>query len=99
MFWDFHVNNQESVHALMFLFGDRGLLASIRTLHGYSENTYKFTKNDGNNSCYVYVRVHFISNQGIHWFTNADGAKYAGTEPDKHILDLQDAVNKGNYPS
>jgi catalase len=97
MFWDFHVNNQESVHALMFLFGDRGLPASVRTIHGYSGNTYKFTKNNGKE--YVYVRVHFISQQGIHWFTNAEGAKYAGTEPDKHMLDLQNAINKGDYPS
>ncbi|RVX71666.1 hypothetical protein B0A52_03850 [Exophiala mesophila] len=97
MFWDFHVNNQESVHALMFLFGDRGLPASVRTLNGYSGNTYKFTKDNG--SSYVYVRVHFISNQGIHWLTNAQGAKYAGTEPDKHMLDLQDAINRGDYPS
>lgn len=96
MFWDFHVNNQESVHALMFLFGDRGLPASVRTLNGYSGNTYKFTKNDG---AYVYVRVHFISNQGIHYLTNAEGAKYAGTDPDKHMLDLQNAIDQGNYPS
>lgn len=97
MFWDFHVNNQESVHALMFLFGDRGLPASVRTLNGYSGNTYKFTKDNG--SSYVYVRVHFKSNQGIHWLTNAQGAKYAGTDPDKHMLDLQDAINRGEYPS
>jgi catalase len=97
MFWDFHVNNQESVHALMFLFGDRGLPASVRTLNGYSGNTYKLTKNNGNS--YVYVRIHFISNQGTHWFTNAEGAKYAGTEPDKHMLDLQNAIKEGNFPS
>jgi len=80
MFWDFHVNNQESIHALMFLFGDRG----------------KFTKADGS---YVYVRIHFHTNQGIHYNTNAEGAKLAGTEPDRHLLDLQDAINSGNYPS
>ncbi|RMZ83736.1 hypothetical protein DV738_g918, partial [Chaetothyriales sp. CBS 135597] len=97
MFWDFHVNNQESIHALMFLFGDRGIPASVRTLNGYSGNTYKFTKDNGKR--YVYVRVHFKSNQGIHYLTNAEGARYAGTEPDKHILDLQDAIKMGDYPS
>lgn len=97
MFWDFHVNNQESVHALMFLFGDRGLPATVRTINGYSGNTYKFTKDNG--ASYVYVRVHFISNQGIHWLTNAEGAALAGSDPDKHMLDLQNAIKTGDYPS
>ncbi|KIW09945.1 hypothetical protein PV08_11721 [Exophiala spinifera] len=97
MFWDFHVNNQESIHALMFLFGDRGLPSSVRHVNGYSGNTYMFTKDDG--ASYVYVRVTLKTNQGIHYYTNAEGAKIAGTEPDKHILDLQDAIKAGDFPS
>ncbi|KAI1612780.1 catalase-like domain-containing protein [Exophiala viscosa] len=96
MFWDFHVNNQESTHALMFLFGDRGLPSSVRHVNGYSGNTYKFTKADGT---YHYVRFHIKTNQGIHYFTNSEGAELAGKEPDKHILDLQDAINTGDFPS
>lgn len=30
MFWDYHVNNQEGIHALMHLFGMRGIPASVR---------------------------------------------------------------------
>lgn len=30
MFWDYHVNNQEGIHALMHLFGLRGIPASVR---------------------------------------------------------------------
>ncbi|KAI1383442.1 catalase [Hypoxylon trugodes] len=96
MFWDFHVNNQESIHALMFLFGDRGLPSSPRHVNAYSGNTYKFTKSDGS---YRYVRLHFITNQGIHYYTNAEGAEIAGTEPDKHLGDLQEAIQSGNFPS
>ena len=96
MFWDFHVHNQESIHALMFLFGDRGLPSSVRHVNGYSGNTYKFTKADGS---YHYVRIHLLSNQGVHYFTNAEAAKIAGTNPDHHIKDLQDAINAGNFPS
>lgn len=29
MFWDYHVNNQEGIHALMHLFGPRGVPASV----------------------------------------------------------------------
>jgi catalase len=96
MFWDFHVNAPESIHALMFLFGDRGLPSSPRTFNAYSGNTYKFTKADGS---YVYTRIHFKSNQGVHYYTNAEGAELAGTDPDHHLLDLQEAIRKGDYPS
>ena len=96
MFWDFHVNNQESIHALMFLFGDRGLPSSVRHVNAYSGNTYKFTKADGS---YHYVRIHLLSNQGTHYFTNAEAASIAGTNPDHHLQDLQDAIRSGNFPS
>ena len=96
MFWDFHINNQESIHALMFLFGDRGLPSSVRHVNAYSGNTYKFSKSDGS---YHYVRIHFATNQGIHYFTNAEGAELAGTEPDRHLLDLQGAIDAGDFPS
>ena len=95
MFWDFHVNNQESIHALMFLFGDRGLPASIRHVNAYSGNTYTFTKADGS---YRYVRIHLLTKQGIHYYTNAEGAKLAGSQPDKHLMDLQEAIKRGDFP-
>ncbi|OAP61018.1 hypothetical protein AYL99_06022 [Fonsecaea erecta] len=96
MFWDFHVNNQESIHALMFLFGDRGLPSSVRHVNGYSGNTYKFTKDNG--ASYVYTRITFKTVQGIHYYTNAEGADIAGKDPDAHLLDLQNAIKRGDFP-
>lgn len=96
MFWDFHVNNQESIHALMFLFGDRGLPSSVRHTNGYSGNTYKFTKSNG---LYHYARIHFISDQGTHHLSNSDAARLAGYDPDNHVLDLQSSIESGNFPS
>jgi catalase len=96
MFWDFQVNNQESIHALMFLFGDRGLPSSVRHTNGYSGNTYKFTKSNG--LCH-YVRIHFISNQGTQHLSNPDAARLAGYDPDNHVLDLQSSIESGNFPS
>ncbi|KAI0173367.1 catalase [Hypoxylon sp. FL1284] len=96
MFWDFHVNNQESIHALMFLFGDRGIPSSVRHVNAYSGNTYSFTKADGS---YCYVRIHMLTNQGIEYLTNDEAARLAGTEPDKHLHDLQEAIRAGHFPS
>ncbi|KAL9615000.1 MAG: hypothetical protein Q9167_000531 [Letrouitia subvulpina] len=77
MFWDFHINNQESIHALI-------------------GNTYKFSKEDGS---YHYIRIHILTNQGTHYFTNPEGATLAGTNPDHHIQDLQEAIKSSNFPS
>lgn len=80
----------------MFLFGDRGLPSSVRHVNAYSGNTYKFTKADGS---YHYVRIHLLTNQGIHYYTNSEAAQVAGVRPDKHLLDLQEAIKSGNFPS
>ena len=44
MFWDFHVNNQEGIHALIHLFGQRGIPASLRHISGYGVHTYTLGK-------------------------------------------------------
>jgi len=96
MFWDFHINNQESIHALMFLFSDRGLPSTLRHINGYSGHTYTLTKLDGS---YSYIKIHLISDQGIQYLTNSEAAPLAGTKPDLHALDLYDSIKTGNYPS
>jgi catalase len=44
MFWDFHVHNQEGIHALMHLFGARGIPASLRHINAFSVHTYTLSK-------------------------------------------------------
>jgi catalase len=44
MFWDFHVNNPEGIHALMHLFGQRGIPASLRHINAFSFHTYTLSK-------------------------------------------------------
>jgi len=96
MFWDFHVNSPESIHALMFLFGDRGLPKSVRHVNAYSGNTYKLTKADGS---YHYARIHILSDQTVARLDNDEAAQLAGIDPDNHVLDLQHAISTGNYPT
>ncbi|KAL9093992.1 MAG: hypothetical protein Q9165_003662 [Trypethelium subeluteriae] len=96
IFWDFHINNQESIHALVFLSGDRGLPSSVRHVNAYSGDTYNFTKANGSYSC---VRSHLISNQGNHYYTNSEGVDIARKVPDSHLLDLQNAIRSSDFPS
>ncbi|PSS23489.1 hypothetical protein M430DRAFT_40651 [Amorphotheca resinae ATCC 22711] len=95
MFWDFHNNNQEGIHALMMLFSNRGTPASIRNIHAFSGHTYKLTTDDG----FVYVKIHLKSDQGIKNLTQQEAERLAGQNSDYHTADLYNAIASGNYPT
>ncbi|KAK6531116.1 hypothetical protein TWF281_007941 [Arthrobotrys megalospora] len=96
MFWDFHNNNQEGIHAIMNLFSDRGTPKSVRHINAYSGHTYKITKEDGT---FNYVKVHIKTNQGVESFTNDEAVKLAGEAPGLHGADLYESIAKGDLPS
>jgi hypothetical protein len=48
---------------------------------------------------FVHVKIHFKSNQGVHNMTNGEAAKIAGENPDYHLLDLHDSIDRGDFPS
>ncbi|KAI0175287.1 catalase [Pestalotiopsis sp. NC0098] len=95
MFWDYHVNNPEGIHALMHLFGQRGIPASLRHINGFSVHTYTLNKADGS---YVYVKWHFKPEGGIETMDSDTATRLAGSQPDYHVKDLFDAIEKGDYP-
>jgi catalase len=96
MFWDFHVNNPEGIHALMFLFGDRGQPASLRHINGYSGHTYIWKKRDGD---FHYVKIHIHSDIGTKFMAGDVANRLAGVEPDHHTLDLFNSIAEGRYPT
>ncbi|RSL87609.1 hypothetical protein CEP51_002126 [Fusarium floridanum] len=96
MFWDFHVNNPEGIHALMHLFGQRGIPASLRNINGFSVHTYTLNKANGS---YVYVKWHFRPDDGIKTMDADTAVRLAGSEPDYHVKDLFKAIEKGDFPS
>jgi len=96
MFWDFHVNNQEGIHALMHLFGQRGIPASLRHINSFSVHTYTLNKEDGS---FRYVKWHWKPDDGIKTLDSATALRLAGEEPDYHIKDLYNAIERGDYPT
>lgn len=96
MFWDYLVNNEESIHQVMILFSDRGTPASYREMNGYSGHTYKWSNKNGD---WHYVQVHFISDQGIRNLTNEEAGELSGSNPDHAQEDLFKEIAKGNFPS
>jgi catalase len=97
IFWDFHNNNQEGVHCLMQLFGGRGVPESLRNVNGYGNHTYKFGKPE--DGTFKYVKIHFKPDAGIKTLDHAESVRLAGEEPDYHIKDLYNAIERGDYPS
>ena len=95
-FWDFHNHNQEGIHCIMQLFGARGVPESVRNINGYSNHTYKIGKDDGS---FKYIKFHFKPDAGVVNMPAARAAELAGTDPDYHVRDMFEAIEKGDYPT
>jgi len=96
MFWDYASQNPESIHQFMILFGDRGIPRGHAFQHGYSGHTFKFVNASGE---WVYVQIHVRSDQGVKFYTQEEGVKLAGENPDIHNEELFNQIEKGDFPS
>eukprot|EP00761_Pharyngomonas_kirbyi_P002591 gb/GECH01002595.1/.p1 GENE.gb/GECH01002595.1/~~gb/GECH01002595.1/.p1 ORF type:complete len:634 (+),score=134.99 gb/GECH01002595.1/:1-1902(+) len=96
MFWDFMTLNPESLHTMMWLYGDRGLPRNYRCMNGYSVHSFK-TRNINGEA--FFMKIHLQSRQGVHNISDGNEAKrIAGFNPDYYGQDLEEAINNGNYP-
>ncbi|KAK5125211.1 hypothetical protein LTR85_000887 [Meristemomyces frigidus] len=97
MYWDYHNNNQEGTHAIMQVFGGRGVPATLRNVNAYGVHTYKLGKpEDGS---FKYVKWHFKPDQGNKTLTQEEAVKLAGEDPDHHVRDMFNSIAAGNFPS
>jgi catalase len=97
MFWDFHNNNAEGTHCLMHLFGQRGVPASLRNIVGYGVHTFKFGKPE--DGTFKYVKIHFKPDAGVRNFEEDEAVRLAGEDPDYHVRDLYNAIERGDFPT
>lgn len=96
MFWDYLSQNPESVHQVMILMGDRGIPKGHAFQHGYSGHTFKFVNDKGE---WQYVQIHVRSDQGVDFYTQEEGVKLAGENPDIHNAELFEQIEQGKFPS
>jgi catalase len=96
MQWDFWTLSPESAHMVTWLMGDRGIPRTWRHMNGYSSHTYMWVNAEGEK---FWVKYHFISDQGIEFFTQGDADAMAAKDPDYHTRDLYDSIKQGDYPS
>lgn len=95
MQWDFWTQNPESAHQVTYLMGPRGLPRTWREMNGYGSHTYMWINEAGEKH---WVKYHFISQQGVHHFTNDEAERMAGKNADFHRQDLFESIEKGDFP-
>ena len=95
MMWDFWSHTPESLHQVMILMSDRGTPFSHRYMHGFGSHTFSMISA---NSDKVWVKFHFITQQGIRNFTGADADAMRGIDPDHSQRDLVDAIENKDFP-
>ncbi|HEY2576617.1 MAG TPA: catalase [Streptosporangiaceae bacterium] len=96
MQWDFWTLSPESAHQVTWLMGDRGIPRTWRHMNGYGSHTYSWINAAGE---IFWVKYHFITDQGIEFFTQAQADQMAGQDADYHRRDLFEAIKGGEYPS
>jgi catalase len=96
MFWDFLSLVPESNHQVTILMSDRGIPRSYRHMNGYSSHTFKFINAQG---LPYWVKLHFKTEQGIENWTDEEGTRIAGEDPDYATNDLFQSIEKGEYPA
>ena len=94
--WDFFSHSPEATHMFTWLFGDRGIPLSYRTMDGFGSHTFQWVNAD---DAQCFVKYHFKTDQGIQCLTSADAAELAGLNPESHNADLVHAIEFGQYPS
>ena len=96
MQWDFWTLSPESAHQVTILMSDRGIPSSWRHMDGFSSHTFMWYNAGGEK---FWVKYHIKTDQGIDNLADAEAKVIAGQDPDFHIRDLHDAMDRGDFPS
>ncbi|KAI4460364.1 catalase [Holotrichia oblita] len=96
MFFDFFSKRPESIHQLVWFYGDRGIPDGYRHMNGYGSNTFSLINASGE---LFYCKFHYKTNQGIRNLDAQKAREIAGNDPDYMLRDLYNAIASGNYPS
>jgi catalase len=96
MQWDFWTLSPESAHQVTWLMGDRGIPRTWRHMNGYSSHTYLWVNAAEER---FWVKYHFVTDQGIEFFTQDEADQMAAIDTDYHQRDLWEHLEAGTFPS
>lgn len=94
-FWDFVVEQPESLHMVMWLMSDRAIPRSYRMMQGFGVHTFRFVDQEGNGT---FVKFHWRPILGSHSLEWEECLRINGADPDFHRRDLWEAIEAGQYP-
>lgn len=94
-FWDFISLMPESIHMILWLLSDRGIVRSYRMMEGFGVNTFRFVNASGDAR---FVKFHWKPMLGTHSLVWDEAQKIAGKDPDFLRRDLWEAIEAGDYP-
>lgn len=94
--WDFWSHSPEALHQIAYLHSDRGIPRTVRHMNGYGSHTFKWINADGEA---VWIKYHFIAEQGVENMQPDEAERLAGEDPDFHTRDLYEEIEKGNHPA
>jgi catalase len=95
MMFDFWSRTPESLHQVTTLFSSRGTPDGYRHMHGFGSHTYSLINDAGER---VYVKWHFLTQQGIKNLSAEEAVRIAGSDPDYSQRDLFNAIAGGDFP-
>jgi len=94
--WDYVANHPEALHHMTMLYTDRvGTPQSYRCQDYYGVHTFSMVNQ---NKERVWIKFHFISEQGKRGFTLNEAKAVAGEDPNFLSHDLYENISKGNFP-
>jgi catalase len=94
--WDFFSWSPEATHQFTWLFGDRGIPATLRHMDGFGSHAFQWVNAKGER---FWVKFHFKTDQGIRCLTSEEAARIGGESPQHHQQDLRTAIERGDLPS
>ena len=96
MWWDFWSHVPESLHQVLWLMGDRGVPMGWRHMDGFGSHAFSLINKDHER---VWVKFHFLTDQGNRHFTEDQWQQIEGKEPSWAQKDLFMAIDQGKFPS
>ncbi len=93
--WDFWSSLPEALHQVTIVMSDRGIPLSYRHMHGFGSHTFSMVnaKNER-----VWVKFHFITQQGIKNMTDAEAEAIVAKDRESHQRDLYKSIERGEFP-
>ena len=85
----------EALMQVTVVMSDRGIPRTYRHMNGHSSHTYSFWNAAGER---FWVKMHFITQQGIEDLTDAQASVLVGKDRESHQRDLYTAIENGEFP-